>query len=473
MSQYNTFTERGEMAAVFCRAKRVFFVGIGGIGMQGLALALCRRGYAVRGSDARESPALATLRAAGIEVTIGHSATAAEWADVLVYTLAIALDNPALAAARARGVPCFSRADLLGYLMSAYPRRVCVAGMHGKSTVTAMLAAILSEAGLSPTVFGGSAVSPTGEAVLLGKGEIALAEACEYKDSFLALAPTHALALNIEWEHPDYFRGEEQVAASFSRYLAGAEVAILPDCGLPASLALPPCPILRFGDSAGADARATDLCLTGQGSAFTYHAGGVARGRVTLPLLGLHNIKNALAALAACEALGVDLDAATRALSRFRGTARRLQRRGVCREIEIYEDYAHHPTEIRASLAALRTALPPSGRIFCFFEPHTYSRTAAFFSDFAAALSAADRLFLFDIYAAREKNESGISSRALAAAVSGARFCADYEMALSLLFSEARAGDLAVFMGAGDIHRIFSHPALCDLSCNSGRDMLK
>lgn len=458
MSISNTFLGSHAVLCALRRAKTVFFVGIGGVQMEALALLLHERGYAVRGSDRRDSAATVRLRSAGITVFIGHNAENVADADCLFYTLAAERDNPELAEAKKRGIPAFSRADLLGALMGDAKNRVAVAGMHGKSTATAMLAAILSASGENPTVVGGAPLGGDEAAYLLGGGDTFLCEACEYRDSFLCLDPTVAIILNTEWEHTDYFKTPASVSRSFSRFASRAGTVILPDEGASDIHTPPEARVIRFGFSERADARASELSYAGGAPAFTFSFEGRERGRVALSVLGEHNAKNATAALAAAEAMGVSFATASRALGAFTGIDCRLQRRGVFRGITVYFDYAHHPTEIRASLAALRCA-EPGARLFCIFQPHTYSRTAAFFHAFAEELSAADFSVIADIYAAREQNESGVSSEALAAATRGAHYAPTPEAALAEVLTCARAGDILVVMGAGDI-REKMHPLL-------------
>lgn len=460
MSVFNTFAEKEAIRAAFSRKENVFFVGIGGIQMHALALVLGSMGYTVGGSDRQEGETVRYLRACGIPVAIGHREEHVAGYDILIYTLAVDADAPELRAARRAGIPCFSRADLLGYLMSLYPTRIAVAGMHGKSTTTAMLAAILQKADKDPTVISGAALGAGGEVFRLGAREIILVEACEYKDSFLCLDPTVAVVLNAELEHIDYFHSEAEVCRSFSAFLSGAKVAILP--AERQSVALLPDPnstVIRFGQEASAAVRALNITYINGCPAFDVVLRGVIRGRVHLAVPGEHNLQNALAACAAADACGIPFATMQAALADFAGTPRRLQKRGVFCGAALYEDYAHHPAEIRASLAALRRALPRKqrgeSRLICLYQPHTYSRTAAFFCDFADALSAADHAILLDIYAAREQNESGITSAALAAAIPGAAYAVDMPAAVALLAEVCRAGDVLAVMGAGDIHDRF------------------
>lgn len=458
LSLSNTFTPKNEMRAFFCRPKKLFFVGIGGIGMQALAVMMKTRGHTVLGSDRTpSSAALSLLSAHGISVYTGHSAAPLLGCDALIYTLAVSPDAPELLAAREASIPLFSRADVLGYLMGESPTRVAVAGMHGKSTVTAMLAAIFQDGEREPTVVSGAPLAVGRDSFVQGKGELFLAEACEYRDSFLCLDPTVAVVLNAEMEHTDYFRSPEQVRRSFAAFMRGARSVILP--AAPTSISLDPpkgCKCLTFGVQRG-DVRADNLSFSCGEGAFDLYIHDKNCGRVELSLLGEHNVENALAACAAALACGVSPEIAVRALSAFRGAPTRLEKKGERNGITLYADYAHHPTEIRASLAALRrVAKERGGRLFCLFQPHTYSRTASFFCGFADALSGADRVILLDIYGAREKNESGISSSVLSNAISRGVHAADLATAVSILDAEAHEGDIAVVMGAGDIHRIFS-----------------
>lgn len=427
--------------------------------MQSLAILLAEHGHTVSGTDRNPTEeSVRRLSSHGITVHRGHDREAARDCDVLVFSLAVPYDSPELVYARACGIPCFSRADILGYLMAEYPIRVGVSGMHGKSTVTAMLAAILQEDGKDPTVVSGAPLSLGGTPWRMGEGEIFLAEACEYRNSFLCLSPTLAVVLNAELEHTDFFHTEDEVRASFAAFMQGAETVVLPFA--PTRIPLDPpqnAGIIRFGTEEEADVTAKNLSLADKKTSFDLYIQGKKCGRVELELLGIHNIQNALAAAAAAYALGASPDATVRALSGFCGAPMRLERKGEQGGVLFFADYAHHPTEIRASLAALRqVSAARGGRLFCLFQPHTYSRTASFFCDFINALSAADRVILLDVYAAREQNESGVSSAALAASLSNALYARDHGAAISLLRAEIREGDVAVIMGAGDIHAIFS-----------------
>lgn len=458
MSISNTFLGARSVSLALCRSKTVFFVGIGGVQMEALALILASRGYTVRGSDRRESAATARLRARGIAVMIGHRAENVRGADALFYTLALERENPELLEAKRCGIPCFSRADLLGALMGDAKTRIAVAGMHGKSTATAMLAAILSAGGTQPTVVGGAPLGGDEAAYLLGGGDTFLCEACEYRDSFLCLDPSVAVILNSEWEHTDYFKTPDSVTRSFSRFAARAGTLVMPDTGCEGIMPAPDARVIRFGFSEESEARVCDLSYEGGCPSFRFCFNGEERGRVRLSVIGEHNAMNAAAALAVAESVGVPFAVCARALASFRGVGRRLEPCGTYRGISVYSDYAHHPTEIRASLTALRRATR-AGCLFCIFQSHTYSRTEAFFHGFADALSQADMTVFLDIYAAREENTSGVSAEALAAATRGGEYAKSPERALERVLRTARAGDTLVLMGAGDIHEKM-HPLM-------------
>ena len=454
MSLLNTFTPPHAIREVLSRHKKLFFVGIGGIGMQGLAMLFSRYGFAVGGSDRTASAAVLQLREAGIPVSIGHREENVRGYEVVIYTLAADRETPELVAARRAALPCFSRADLLGFLMSQFPVRIGIAGMHGKSTTTAMLSDIFCTAMRDPTVVCGGKMGQGNVVARKGRGRTFLCEACEYKDSFLCLYPTIAVVLNCEWEHPDYFKSLAQVKASFHTYMQRAALVILPADGAPCNL--PPTNgmrVLRFGLSPVADARAVSVVYRAGCAEFDYWFCGIRRGRVCLSLPGEHNLQNALAALAVAEACRIPFPLAAQALFACRGVERRLRLRGQWQGVTVYEDYAPPPTEIRASLAALRRMT--GGRLICVFQPHTYSRTAALFDDFAACFAEADEVILLDIYAAREENESGVSSKQLAAAAPRAIYMPDFGAAAAHLATHCRAGDLLVVMGAGDVFQLF------------------
>lgn len=459
MSVQNTHAGAAAIAAVLSGAKRLWFIGIGGVHMASLALFAARR-FSVAGSDTREGEGTARLREAGIPVTIGHNAAAACAADAVIFTLAISPEDEEYLAAERAGVPRFSRADFLGYLMADFPCRIGVAGSHGKSTVTAMLAEILLFAGRSPTVFCGAPVRALGSPFAAGTGREVLFEACEYEDSFLCFTPTLAVLLNAEMDHVDYFADESAIERSFAAFgaLPGAEGILLysaDDAGAVRCAAGSPARRVSFGRSG--DYRIADVTLPGGYGAFSLCLPGGGALALSLRVPGAHNVQNAAAAAATADLLGVPHPVISAALGAFRGAARRLEFRGVYFGARFYDDYAHHPTEIRAALQAARALLGCGGRLYCVFQPHTYSRTAAFFAEFCVALRLADRVIVTGIYPARETDTLGMSGALLAAGVGdGAAYAGSFHAAAELLRQELSPLDMVVVMGAGDINRLFA-----------------
>lgn len=422
----------------------IHFLGIGGVSMCGLA-ALAAAGSAyVTGSDRVENNRIQLLRQMGIRVTIGQDIAGATSASLVVYTAAIEETDPSLVAARQVGVSCITRAAYLGACMLAYTRRVGVAGVHGKSTVTGMLAAIFAAAGADATVLCGAGLA--GDVPFrLGNKELLLFEACEYKDSFLAFSPTVAVLLNLEWEHVDYFHTLAQMQTSFASFAAGAQTVVAngEDACLMDALGGTPC--VTYGFAKG------DYTLRG----LDWYHGETHLGRLTLSVLGRHNLQNALAAATTAHTMGFSVPHILAGLADFSGVDRRLTYRGRLCGARVYDDYAHHPTEVAASLAAAREGT--SGRLICAFQSHTYSRTAAFREALCHHLRTADKVLLLPIYAAREAPIPGVSAEALAADIPGAEVCADARTLASHLTAEARDGDLVLIMGAGDIDRTLAY----------------
>jgi len=456
MSLANTSATPDEIAAALLGKKKLWFIGIGGIHMCSLALLSRARGFFVAGSDRAENENTARLRRAGIAVYPRHDAAQMAEFDAVVYTLAIGEDNPEYVAAQHLGLPLFSRADYLGYLAGAYPSRIGVAGSHGKSTVTGMIAEILEVAGRAPNVVCGATMPRFGAPFVARGGNDFLFEACEYGNSFLCLSPTLAVVLNAELDHVDFFDSEKMLLEAFARFVARAERAVLPwDHGALLSIIGDSVPTVTFGLGEGADYHAAALSYRGGVATFELVFPRGAVGKVTLSVPGEHNVKNALAAAAAADLLGVDAADILVALGGFRGIARRMQYRGIFSGARVFDDYAHHPTEIEATLKTARE-LAGGGRVFAVFQSHTYTRTAAFFDEIAATLREADRVLIADIYTARETDTLGITPMALADSVGPhAAFVGGLSDMAATLSRELMPGDLLVVMGAGDIDRIF------------------
>ncbi len=457
MSLDNTRHTPVEIEAALQGKRSLWFIGIGGIHMCALALLSRTRGFLVAGSDIAENENTARLRRAGIGVFPRHDAAQMAEFDAVIYTLAIARDNPEYLAARRLGLPLFSRADYLGYLMHGYPARIGVAGSHGKSTVTAMLGEIFHTAGRAPNVICGAVMRHVGAPFAVGGGNDFIYEACEYGNSFLSLPPTLAVILNAELDHVDFFKDKGALLTSFGAFANTAQRAVLPAAdGALSAVIREDIPRVTFGLEADADYRAEDLTLQGGIASFDLITPRGAVGRVTLGVAGMHNVKNALAAAAAADLSGVPTADILVALGSFRGARRRMEYRGIFCGARVFDDYAHHPSEIEATLAAARQ-MALGGRVFALFQSHTYSRTAAFFAEITAALRAADRVFVADIYAARETDSLGMSAARLAAGVGErATYAGGMGDTAAALARELAPGDLLVVMGAGDIDRIFA-----------------
>lgn len=441
----------------FLHLRRIHFIGVLGAGMRSLAHMALDRGFSVSGSDSAV-PSEGDLWGLCPLSAPGEDASGIYTADLAVFSLAIAEDDPEILIAKERGIPLVSRADFLGAMMRGFRECIGVAGTHGKSTVTAMCAAILAAADVDPTVALGAPLPGQADGYRPGKGDVFVFEACEYKHSFLSFFPSVAVLLNAEWDHPDCFESHSAILDAFCRYLTlpSVRVAILPyDDPYASSLAEHlSVPIITFGTGEGADIRARRIECKEGGASFLLSVYGQQIGLVSLSVFGSHNVANALAAYAAAYAIGILPDPG--ALSGFLGIGRRLQYRGSYAGARYYDDYAHHPTEINAGIAAFCGCR----RLIVVFQPHTYSRTAALLSDLAAALRMADLVIVTDVYAAREKNESGITSRALVAAIGPrAIYMPTPETAALAVRTRAKKGDTVLVMGAGDLSaRFFCGP---------------
>ncbi len=463
MSIANTHFGAERIREMLADAKSIYFIGIGGINMSSLAHIAHKRGYRVSGSDRTETDITARLAKRGITVNYSHAAEHVSEFDAVVYTVAISPDNPEYLEAERRGIPCISRADFLGYIMSSYPRRIGISGTHGKSSCTSMCAETFIRAGVSPTVLSGAELSLMGGAYTVGDGDDFIFEACEYMDSFLDFYPSVAVILNIDLDHVDYFKSLEQMKRSFAKFAEktgddGYAIANIDDQNVRDALADYVGTTVSFGiDSENAIYRAIDIrCARGRYS-FSITKRGEPLCEISLSVTGYHNIYNALACAAAADLAGLSPEDISRGLAAFRGAKRRMEYRGALSGAELYEDYGHHPTEIRTTLEGAR-GLAEGGRLVCVFQPHTYSRTAELFSDFVTSLSVADRVIVSDIYAAREIDTGVVSAKMLADAIGErATYGGDVKGAADALRDELKDGDVAVIMGAGNITDIFKY----------------
>ena len=439
-----------ELKRYLTKGKHVHLVGIGGVSMRPLGLVLKGMGLYVTGSDMNSSVSTDELIDNGIKVIIGHSADNIAGADCVIRTAAAHNDNPEIAAARSLGIPTFERAEAWGVIMQEYKNAVCISGTHGKTTTTSMVTHILMEAKFDPTVMIGGYLPLLHAGHRVGNGDTIIMESCEYCDSFLNFFPTLAVVLNIEADHLDYFKDLQDVEKSFRKFAQLSTNGILANGDDPHVVeTLKGIDYVSFGFGDENRVKAANVCPDWQ------HLDVVCDGQfychLDLKVLGKHNALNALAAAGAAWMLGVPGDAVGRGLAEFMGADRRLQFKGYVNGAKLYDDYAHHPDELAATIAAVRTMEPK--RLVIAFQPHTYTRTSALFDDFVRELKKADVVVLAEIYAARERNTIGISSTDLCEYVPGSVYCATLPQVTQCLKDIAKEGDVILTIGAGDIFK--------------------
>ena len=436
--------------------RRAHLVGIGGVSMASLAQVLHNAGVTISGSDWNENPAVERLRSLGIRVITGpQKAENIQGADCIIRTAAAGEDNPEIIAARQANIPVFERAEAWGSIMRSYKNALCISGTHGKTTTTSMCTHIFMAAAADPTVMIGGTLPLLGADFRVGQGDTIILESCEYCNSFLSFFPTVAVILNIEADHLDFFRDLEDVEHSFRKFAElvpenGMIVANAEDENTMHTLKGITRPILTFGLEQG-DVHATNLTWNKGLPTFDILCRGERYAHVTLSVPGEYNLKNALAAAAAAYAMGVPADAVEQGLAAFRGAGRRLEHKGTCNGAEVYDDYAHHPGELKALLDTAATL--GYKRVICAFQPHTYTRTKALFDDFVEVLKLADVTLLAEIFAAREQNTIGISSLDLVQKIPGSRYFATLPEVTEHLREIAQPGDLILTVGAGDIYK--------------------
>ncbi len=432
----------------------IYFIGLGGAGMSALAELLLERGYGVSGSDRQESAVLERLRKRGATVYTGHDASQISSARLLVYSSAVPENNPELVAARRAGIPCIKRAMLLGQLMVGH-RGIAVAGTHGKTTTTSMIAHVLKSCGLDPTAVVGGTMSNTGRGAISGRGSYFITEADEYDRSFLTLYPKIGVITNLETDHLDIYEDLNDLIDTFSEFvkhvpLTGKVVYNGEDAHVARAVRGAFARTLSFGLTEGMDIRATRVSESEGGSRARIIYRGKLLGMLALNLPGVHNIKNALATIAVALECGLSFAEISTALETFSGVERRFQFKGKVGDCLFYDDYAHHPTEVRAALEAARRGW--KRRIVVLFQPHLFSRTRDFHREFAAALDVADHVLLAPVYPAREQPLPGVDSGMIAAHLQKPHVLIPANEAITqALLEECRDGDLVLAMGAGDI----------------------
>ena len=444
----------------------IHFIGIGGISMSGLAEILLEEGFTVSGSDSKESPLTKKLESEGAIIQYGQCAeNISDGIDCVVYTAAINKANPELMEAVARKIPMLTRAELLGQLMKNYKTPIAVSGTHGKTTTTSMISHILLAADLDPTISVGGILKAIGGNIRVGKSETFITEACEYTNSFLHFYPKISVILNIEEDHLDFFKDLEDIRHSFHQF-----AALLPSDGtliingdidnyqeIYDSL---DCNVITYGSSDMLDYSASNITYDEKGLvAFDLIKNGKVVDHIQLSVTGDHNVSNALASIATAELLQIPMETIKKGILSFSGTDRRFEYKGTFNGVTVVDDYAHHPTEIAATLTAARNY--PHDRIICVFQPHTYTRTKAFWNQFSDSLALADVVVLADVYAARETDTLGIHCEDLADDVrhkgTESYYFPSFDAIENFLLEECHDNDLVITMGAGDIYQVGEH----------------
>ena len=455
----------------FHKPLHIHFIGIGGISMSGLAEILLGEDFKVSGSDSKESPLTDSLTRKGARIFYGQRASnIADDVELVVYTAAIHPDNPEYASAVEKGIPMLTRAQLLGQimrnydtqLMRNYKEAIAVSGTHGKTTTTSMISQILLKADADPTISVGGILPSIGGNIRVGQSETFVTEACEYTNSFLSFFPKISVILNIDADHLDFFKDIDDIRHSFRRFaqLLPADGALIINADTPHYQDIIKdlsCKIITYGLEHEAQYQATDITYDKYGHAsFTVLKDGRKAGSFYLKVPGSHNVSNALAAIALARLLQIPDDVIVKGLGSFTGTDRRFQYKGEVAGVTIVDDYAHHPTEIQATLNAAHNY--PHKKLWCVFQPHTYTRTKALLPEFAQALKLADHVVLADIYAARETDNLGISSQDLQARIlelgTPCEYFPTFDEIENFLLNNCEAGDLLITMGAGDVVKI-------------------
>ncbi|MGD0949439.1 MAG: UDP-N-acetylmuramate--L-alanine ligase [Candidatus Binatia bacterium] len=450
------------MSPLFKKSRHVHFVGIGGVGMSGIAEVLLDLGHVISGSDIIETEVTRRLTRLGAHITYGHRPEVVdESIDVVVISSAVKYSNPEIVQARSLKIPVIPRAEMLAELMRM-KWGIAVAGTHGKTTTTSLISAILTRAELEPTVVIGGRVRSLGSNARLGRGELMVAEADESDGTFLLLSPAMVVVTNIDPEHLDYYGDMDRVRSAYLEFINrvpffGAALLCLDDVTIRALLPQVRKRVITYGTSSDADFVARNLSVCGMETHFEVEHAGSLMGELTVRLPGRHHALNALAALAAATELDVPFDTVRQALVEFGGIHRRFELCGEIAGIMVVSDYGHHPAEIRATLAAAREGF--GRRLVVLFQPHRYTRTRDLFGDFLDAFDAADQLFLTDIYAAGEEPLEGITGEVLYFALKrrghlDVSYVPDYRSLVGAAQPELRSGDLVLVLGAGSIHEV-------------------
>jgi len=442
--------------------RHVHLIGIGGVGVSWIAEILLAKGYIVTGSDLKSSVITERLTKKGAKIHIGHHEDHVIGANLVVHTAAIKSDHVELVRAKALGIQTLTRAEMQGELMEQYKTSIAIAGAHGKSTTTSMLSVILAHSDTDATLLVGAHLDAIGGNARIGQGNIIVMEACEYKDSFLNFKPTHGVILNIDEDHLDYFENLEQIVASFTKFAQsipkrGALIINVDDYNAKKVIGHVKCPVITIGITQDAVYQAKNVTFNEKGLPqfdVVFEDKVILTCRLNFP--GQHNIYNSLSAIAVAHHIGIPTEVILNALAGFSNPGRRFEDLGYFKGARVIDDYAHHPTEIKATLNAASKV--PHNKIVCVFQPHTYTRTHELLHEFSTAFAGADEIIVTDIYAAREKNENIVHSRDLVAKIreegKNATYIASFDDIEKHLEQIINEGDLIFTMGAGDIFKL-------------------
>ncbi len=447
-------------------AKYYHCIGIGGIGLSAIAEILLAKGYKVSGSDIKESDITQSLENHGATIYIGHDESNISNCDTVIYTSAVSDDNPELISARKKNIPTLSRAEMLGQIMKDYSHNIAVSGTHGKTTTTSMVSLILEDGHFDPTILVGGKLDKIGGNVKIGKGPFLITEACEYMDSFLELNPKIEIILNIDSDHLDYFKDIDHIVSSFQKFanlvpIDGLIVAYSANAFVKSIIHNVSCKTVTFGFDDSCDYYANHIEFNSEGMPlFDVYYSGEKLCAIQLLVPGEHNISNSLAAIACCHTLGVSIDVIVKTLESFEGTKRRFDIIGITPDLlKVVDDYAHHPEEIKATLSACKNV--PHKKLWCVFQPHTYTRTKALFEEFTDAFDFADGIIITDIYAAREKNIYKIKASDLIDEIKKKHpnkkdiyYISDFEDIADFIIEKTNPKDLVITMGAGDVYKV-------------------
>ena len=442
----------------------IHFIGIGGISMSGLAEILLSQGYKVSGSDRSSSKIVERLESLQAQIYIGHSKNNIKDYDLVIYTDAIPKDNEELVEAVNRNIETVDRATFLGALIRNYTNSIAVSGTHGKTSTTSMIATILNKSTLDPTILLGGSLDDIGGNVRIGNREHLLTEACEYKGNVLKYYPSIAIILNMEEDHMDYFKDLEHILDTFRDYTKnidkdGSLIINLDDPNADSIIGDCPVKVISFSIDKDSDYRAENISFDQQGFPnFDLRVKGDKVYKVKLNIMGIHNIYNTLASIAATHILGIPMETIVKAIESYGGPHRRLEYKGHIGNVKVMDDYAHHPTEIQVTLHALKQT---GAKIWCIFQPHTYTRTKFLMNNFSNSFKDADKVIVTDIFAAREIDPGDVHSRDLVEKIQengvDAKYMESFEKVEDYLRDKIEDGDLVVTMGAGDVYLIGEH----------------